>query len=54
VALRHSPDICLEGLRKNKKHPSQDSRSPNRDLNPVSLEYEAGVLTNNHDVRLQW
>jgi hypothetical protein len=54
VALRHCPDICLEGLRKTTKHLSQDSRSPNRDLNLVALEYEAGVLTNNHDVRLQW
>jgi hypothetical protein len=29
---------------------SQDSRSPDRDLNPGLSEYEAGVLTLYHDV----
>jgi hypothetical protein len=32
--LRYHPDICLEGLRKNTKKCSQDSRSPGRHLNP--------------------
>jgi hypothetical protein len=37
---RHSP----KGLRKITKKPSQDSRSPGRDLNPSPLEYEAKML----------
>jgi hypothetical protein len=43
--LRYYPNICLEGLRKTTKIPSQDSRFPGRDLNPGPPEYEAGVLT---------
>jgi hypothetical protein len=34
VILRPYPSICLEGLRKTMKYLSQDSRSPDRDLNP--------------------
>jgi hypothetical protein len=33
------------GLRKTTKDLSQDSRSPDRDLNPGHSEHEAGVLT---------
>jgi hypothetical protein len=43
--LRYYPDICLEGLRKTMNSLSQDSRSPVWDLNPESLEHEAGVPT---------
>jgi hypothetical protein len=37
--------IRLEGLRKTAKPPRDDSRSPGRDFNPGSPEYEAVVLT---------
>jgi hypothetical protein len=37
--------IYLEGLRKTTRNPSQDSRSPDRELNPGPHEYEAEVLT---------
>jgi hypothetical protein len=40
------PGICLEGLRKTL---SQNSRSPSLDLNSKLPEYEAGVLTTQHD-----
>jgi hypothetical protein len=43
--LRYYPSICLEGLRKTTKYLRQGSRSPGRDLNLGSPEYEAGVLT---------
>jgi hypothetical protein len=43
--LRYYPGICPEGLRKNTKTLSQDSRSPGRNLNPGPSESEAGVLT---------
>jgi hypothetical protein len=42
--LRYCPGICLQGLRKTTRNLNQDSRSPQRDLNPGPLEYEAGVL----------
>jgi hypothetical protein len=41
--LRYYPDICRQGLRRNKKSLSQDTRSSRRDLNPGSPE--CGVLT---------
>jgi hypothetical protein len=34
-------DICLEGVRKTTKNPSQGIRSLGRDLNPGPPEYEA-------------
>jgi hypothetical protein len=37
--------ICLEELKKSTKVLSQDSRAPNRDLNPGPPKNEAGVLT---------
>jgi hypothetical protein len=43
--LRYYPGICLEGLSKMMRNISQDSRSPERDLNSGSPEYEARVLT---------
>jgi hypothetical protein len=43
--LMYYPAICLVGLRKTTKNLSQDSRSPDRRLNPVYSEYETGVLT---------
>jgi hypothetical protein len=42
LILRYYPGISLWGLRKTTK--SQDSRSPGRDLNSGTPEYEAGVL----------
>jgi hypothetical protein len=48
--LRHCPGICLDGLRKTTKNLGQDSRSPGPDLNLGPPEYEAGVLTLDHDV----
>jgi hypothetical protein len=33
--------LCLEGLRETTKSLSQESRSPDRDLNPEPPEYEA-------------
>jgi hypothetical protein len=39
--LRYYPGICQEVLRKRTKNLSQHNRSPDRDLNPVPLEYEA-------------
>jgi hypothetical protein len=35
----------MEGLRKTMKTPSEDNRSPNRDLKRGPPEYKAGVLT---------
>jgi hypothetical protein len=32
LTLLHYTDICMEGLRRAKKHLSQGSRSPGRDL----------------------
>jgi hypothetical protein len=43
--LRYYLGIYLEGLRKTKKAFSQDSLSPDGDLNPRPSKYEAGVLT---------
>jgi hypothetical protein len=43
--LRYYHGICLEGVRKNTKTFSQDSRSPGRDLSQIHPIYEAGVLT---------
>jgi hypothetical protein len=39
--LRYYVRIWLEGLRTTKKHLSQDSQSPGRDMNPGPPEYEA-------------
>jgi hypothetical protein len=43
--VRYYPGICLDGLRKTTESLIQDSRSPDRDLNPGPPEYEAGALT---------
>jgi hypothetical protein len=43
--LRYCPDIRLKGLRKTTKKLIQDSRSPNRDLNPGPPKYERGEIT---------
>jgi hypothetical protein len=43
VALRHHPDIFLEGLRKTTKI-CQDGQFSDRDLNPGHLKYDVGVL----------
>jgi hypothetical protein len=40
---RGYPIICLEGLRKNTKNLSHNSRSPDRDLNPGPHQYEVGA-----------
>jgi hypothetical protein len=45
LILRYYSDIRLEGLRKTTQDLGQDFRSPGRDLNWRSLEYEAGVLS---------
>jgi hypothetical protein len=45
LIVMYYPGICLEGLKKITKDPSQYSRSPGRDLNPEHREYEAEVLT---------
>jgi hypothetical protein len=45
LILRCYPGIRLEKLRKTTVNLCRDSRSPGRDLNPVTAEYEAGVLT---------
>jgi hypothetical protein len=50
--LRHYPIICLEGLKKTTKNLSQDSQSPDWDLNLVPPEYKAGVYPLDHDI--QW
>jgi hypothetical protein len=44
LILRYYPGIHLQGLRETTKNLSQDSRSPDRDINPGPPEYE-GVLT---------
>jgi hypothetical protein len=44
LILRYYPNICLEGLSKSTKYLSQDSKSPDQDLNPGPPAYE-GVLT---------
>jgi hypothetical protein len=44
LILSYYPGICLEGRMKTKTDRSQDVRSPGRDLNLGSPEYEAGVL----------
>jgi hypothetical protein len=41
VLSRHSP----RGKKEVMKNLSQDSRSPGRDLNPTTAEYNAGALT---------
>jgi hypothetical protein len=43
--IKYYPGIFLEKLRKTTKDLSQDMRSTDRDLNPGSVKYEAGVLT---------
>jgi hypothetical protein len=43
--LKHYPVIRLEKLRKITKERSQDSRSPDRDLDLGPPKYEAVVLT---------
>jgi hypothetical protein len=43
--LRYNPGIRLEVMNKTTKNLSQDSRSPGRDINRVSSEYEVEVLT---------
>jgi hypothetical protein len=45
LILRHYPRIWLKGLRKTTKTLSQDSRAPDRDLNPGPPVHEAVVLT---------
>jgi hypothetical protein len=40
----------LENPRKATKNFSQDSRSPDPDLNPGTPEYEAGILLSDEDV----
>jgi hypothetical protein len=49
--LKYYPSICLEGVRNTTKNLSQDSRSPGQDLNPETLEYEAGVLSTRQRLR---
>jgi hypothetical protein len=44
LILRNYPGIRLDGCEENQEN-SQNSQSPDRDLNPGPLEYEAGVLT---------
>jgi hypothetical protein len=44
LILRYYPGICLEGLSKTTIFLSQDSRSPERDLNLEPRKSEAGVL----------
>jgi hypothetical protein len=43
--LRHYAGICLDGIKKAKKNPSQNSRSPCQGLHQGLSDYEAGVLT---------
>jgi hypothetical protein len=43
IILRYHPGMLLEGLRKNTKNLSQDSRSQGRDWSPGFPQYEAGV-----------
>jgi hypothetical protein len=50
--LRYYPGIFVDGLKKTMKNLSQNSWSPGRDLNLGPLEYEAGVLTINHNVQV--
>jgi hypothetical protein len=38
------PDVCLNGLWKTRENLSDESKSPPRVLNPVSSEYDAGVV----------
>jgi hypothetical protein len=45
LTLRYYLSIRREGLRKNTKNLTEDSRSPGRDLNPGPSKNEAGVLT---------
>jgi hypothetical protein len=44
--------IFLEVLRKTTKNLSQNNRSEDRDLNPISLEHEARMLPLDHIVAL--
>jgi hypothetical protein len=44
ASLKVYPGKCLERLMKTTKNLSQNNRSPDRDLSPVSLDYEAGIL----------
>lgn len=45
------PVIYLKKTRQTTVNLNQDTRSPSRDLNPGTREYEAWVLTTDHDVR---
>jgi hypothetical protein len=45
LILTYYPSIFVDGLRKTTKNLSQDSRYPDRDLNPGSPECEAEVST---------
>jgi hypothetical protein len=45
LILGYYPDSCVEGLRKTTKNLSEDSLSPDRNLNQRPSEYETGVLT---------
>lgn len=42
--LMYCLDTCVEGMGKTMKILSQDSRSSDRDLNSIPLEYEARLL----------
>jgi hypothetical protein len=46
ICVMYYTSICLNGLKKATKNLSQDSRSPDRDLNPEPVEYkvEVGLL----------
>jgi hypothetical protein len=48
LILTYYPGICPEGLRKTMETLSQDNRSPSRDLNHGSPEYNAGSV--NHSI----
>lgn len=41
--VKYYPGICLEEQRKSTENPSQDNRSPGRDLKSGHREYEADV-----------
>lgn len=44
--LMHYPGICVV-----RGKPNQNNQSPNQDLNPGPLEYNAGVRNNDRDYR---
>jgi hypothetical protein len=45
LIFRYYPGISLEGLRKTTKNLNEDSRSPGRNLNLKSPEYEEVLTT---------